>query len=718
MNTMTSKILFIVFFLIITFNSFSQSKTLTMEEAVIGQKRELYPETLVNLQWRGNNESVIYQDYYTIYEKTINHNQEKELTTLNQLNSALKTIKKDTLSTIPKVAFESADIFTFTKNNVWYCYSISQSKISNFIELPENATNITVFFNNLTIAYTIENNVFLAKANSEIVQITNDTDPNIINGETVSRNEFGINNGLFWSPEGNKLAFYRKDNSKVKDYPLVDITAREAEVTPTKYPMAGMSSEHVSLGVYNIADNKTTFIEKEDTISEKYLTNISWDPKEEFVYIQVLNRKQNKMNLNKYNSETGELIKMLFTETNDKYVEPQHTLLFVPSSKNDKFIYQTRKDGYNHAYLYNTNGELIEQLTKGNWEITSLHGTDGRYIYYSATKESPIERHAYKTAISSGKTQKLTTINGTHKVTFNNKFKYLIDNFSNTSTPRIISIIKSDGSNASTLKVSANPLLDYNMPKMEINTIKSADNETDLYYRLIKPADFDSTKNYPAIIYVYGGPHLQMINDKWLGGAKGWQYLMAQKGYVMLTVDNRGSANRGLEFENIIHRQCGVNEMKDQMKGVELLKSLQFVDENRIGVHGWSYGGFLTTSLMVNHPDIFKVGAAGGPVIDWKYYEAMYGERYMDTPEENPEGYSYTSLLPRSKDLKGKLLIIHGAIDPTVVMQHSQLFVRECIKSNTPIDYFIYPRAEHNVLGFDRIHLMQKVTNYFDDYLK
>ncbi len=715
---MITKIFFVIYFITINVFSFSQSKSLSMEEAVIGQWRDLYPETLVNLQWRGDNSSVTYQDYHTIYEKNITNNIEVVLLTLNQLNIALTNTKQDTLSTIPKVTFENSDIFSFTKNNIWYCYSISQSQISNFIRLPENAENKTIFFKTLTIAYTIDNNIFLAKENGVNIQITNDTDPNIVNGETVSRSEFGIHNGLFWSPKGNKLAFYRKDNSKVKDYPLVDITAREAEVNSIKYPMAGMNSEHISLGIYNIANSKIIYIEKEDTISEKYLTNISWDLEESNIYIQVLNREQNKMNMNKYSSETGKLIKTLFTEINDKYVEPKHTLLFVSSGKNAKFIYQTRKDGYNHAYLYNTNGELINQLTSGQWEITELHGFNGDYIYYSATKESPIERHVYKTNIANGKTQKLTTTNGTHNVTFNNKFKYCIDNFSNTITPRIISIIKSDGSITSTLKESTNPLADYNMPEMEINTIKSADNKTDLYYRLIKPANFDSTKTYPAIIYVYGGPHAQMINNKWLGGARMWQYLMAQKGYVILTVDNRGSANRGLEFENVIHRQCGVNEMKDQMKGVDLLKSLAYVDMNRIGVHGWSYGGFLTTSLMVNHPEVFKVGAAGGPVIDWKYYEVMYGERYMDTPEENPEGYAYTSLISRAKELNGKLLIVHGAIDPTVVMQHSQLFVRECIKNNTPIDYFIYPRAEHNVRGFDRIHLMQKVTSYFDDYLK
>jgi dipeptidyl-peptidase-4 len=252
---------------------------------------------------------------------------------------------------------------------------------------------------------------------------------------------------------------------------------------------------------------------------------------------------------------------------------------------------------------------------------------------------------------------------------------------------------------------------------MSISTIKAADGVTDLYYRLIKPNNFDPKKKYPAIIYVYGGPHAQLVNNRWLGGARMWQYYMAQKGYVMLTVDNRGSANRGLKFENVIHRQLGVNESADQMKGVELLKNLGYVDSERIGVHGWSFGGFLTTSLMLKKTDVFKVGVAGGPVIDWKYYEVMYGERYMDTPLENPKGYRESNLKNYVPNLKGKLLIIHGASDNTVVWQNSLSFVHECVKQDVLLDYFVYPRHEHNVRGIDRVHLMRKITQYFDDFL-
>jgi dipeptidyl-peptidase-4 len=423
------------------------------------------------------------------------------------------------------------------------------------------------------------------------------------------------------------------------------------------------------------------------------------------------------MKLNRYNVANGALDFTLFEEKNEKYVEPYHPLLFI-DNKPDRFVYQSRNQGYNHAYLYSADGQLIKPVTEGDWEITDVVYLDKHSLYYMATKESPIERHLYRTDLKNGKTLKLTQVQGTHSVLFNAEAKLFIDTWSNIKTPKVIDVVSVKGTNVRTVIKSANPLAAYKIPEMKIGSLKAADGVTDLYYRIIKPVDFDSTQKYPAIVYVYGGPHAQLVNNRWLGGARLWEYYMAQNGYVLFILDNRGSANRGLEFENVIHRQCGVNEMKDQMKGIKQLESLGFVDMNRIGVHGWSYGGFMTTSLMVNYPDVFKVGVAGGPVIDWKYYEVMYGERYMDSPDENSEGYMFTSLLPRAKDLKGKLLIIHGGVDPTVVWQHSQLFLSECIKNQVPIDYFVYPEAEHNVRGFDRIHLMQKVTNYFDDYLK
>lgn len=697
---------------------FSQNRNFTIYDVEVGIRRDLAATTMRNLQWRGQSAYFTFQDNFTIYQQSVSRKDTVILLNLAGLNSILSKSKRDTLTYIPFIKWGSENEFYFTDANTWYNINVVEKKLTSSVELPEGADNQTLFYPKKLIAYTVGNNLFVTGTDNKQVQITSDVNTDIVNGQTVSRNEFGIDGGIFWSPNGNFIAFYRKDNTKVGNYPLVDITQREAELKSIKYPMAGMPSEHISLGIYNLASASTVFIERQDTVSEKYLTNISWSPDENNIYIQVVNRAQDKMWMNKYLVHDGSLVKTLFEENNKRYVEPLTPIQFLNKNK-QWFIHQSRRDGYNHAYIYDTDGKLIKQLTSGNWEIINVLDIDKQdNIYYVSTEVSPIEEHGYKINVETGVKSRLTTVPGTHRLVVNPGSGYYIDDYSSTTVPHTVNLMTEKGKVSRNILASANKLAGFNMPDMEIGTIKAGDGVTDLYYRLIKPAGFDPAKKYPAIIYVYGGPHAQLVNNVWLGGARLWEYMMAQKGYVMLTVDNRGSLNRGLEFESVIHRQCGVAEMQDQMEGVKLLNSLGYVDSKRIGVHGWSYGGFMTISLMTNHPDVFKTGVAGGPVIDWKYYEVMYGERYMDRPEENPAGYASTSLLPKAKNLKGKLLIIHGAMDSTVVMQHSQLFLLECIKKQVPVDYFIYPLAEHNVFGLDRMHLMSKITAYFDDYLK
>ncbi|HEX2934176.1 MAG TPA: DPP IV N-terminal domain-containing protein [Bacteroidales bacterium] len=707
MRGLISILLAITFSLSLT----AQNRLLTATDTEVGAARELAPSTLRNLQWRGESPLFTYQDKTTLYQQSVENSTATSIISLAEINEIIKTT--DTLEVMPNITWENESEFHFFTDKYWYNIKAPDKTLIASVQLPENAENFRLFYSKKLIAYTIRNNVFVTGWNISPVQLTFDNNPDIVNGDIVSRNEFGITQGLFWSPQGNYLAFYRKDNRNVGNYPLVDIMAREGTAKNIMYPMAGMSSEHVSLGVYKIANRSVVFIEKNDTVSEKYLTNITWGPDERNIYIQVLNRQQNHMQFNKYNVSNGALVKTLFEEKHGKYVEPLNSVIFLKSNP-QAFIYQTRRNGYNHAYLYNTGGKLIRQLTDGKWEITGiLQLSNDDKLYYTSTEASPLETNAYQLDIKSGKTIRLTANPGVHTVLVSSGGKCCIDTYSNTTTPRIIDIITVSGKLKRNVLKAANPLTNFNMPEMTIGTIKAADGVTDLYYRLIKPANFDSTKKYPAIVYVYGGPHEQLIENRWLGGARLWDYMMAQKGYLMLTVDNRGSMNRGLEFENVIHRQCGVVEMQDQREGVKFLEELGYVDMKRIGVHGWSYGGFMTTSLMVTYPDIFKVGVAGGPVIDWKYYEVMYGERYMDTPQENPEGYAKTALPPKAKNLKGKLLLVHGAQDPTVVWQNSLVFIQECIKNQIPVDYFVYPLAEHNVRGYDRIHLMEKVTDYF-----
>jgi len=696
----------------------AQDKQLTIEEAVVGQWRELYPKQIWHLKWMANEDAFTYMEGNSLWKSSpANPDEKTELVTLDALNKAFTDAGMEELHYIPGHEWTEDGNLEFTMSGNIVVFDVAAKKVSKQLQMPEEGENVDRHVATGNLAFTKANNLFVQTAKGEQLAVTNEENSGIVYGQEVHRREFGINTGTFWSPDGKSLAFYRKDETMVTDYPLVDVTARSAQLENIKYPMAGMKSHHVTVGVYNLQSKKTVYL-KTGEPAEQFLTCVTWGPQNQYIYIAVLNREQNHMWLNKYDANNGEFVKTLFEETRDTYVEPSHPLVFLKSDP-DKFMYQSRRDGYNHVYLYNTDGQLQLQLTKGDWEVVDVMGMDPkeRYLYVSTTAVSPIERHVYKVAMRNGKMTPVTKASGTHRCQLSATGKYILDVYSSTEVPNRIEVLTTKGKQVATLLDAENPLANYDMPEMTIGTLKSADGQTDLYYRLIKPTNFDPNKKYPAIIYVYGGPHAQLVNNQWLGGARMWQYYMAQKGYVMLTLDNRGSANRGKAFEEVIHRQLGVNEMADQMEGVELLNSLGYVDMKRVGVHGWSFGGFMTTSLMLKHNDVFKVGVAGGPVIDWSYYEIMYGERYMDTPQENPEGYKQANLKNYVDALDGRLMLIHGCIDPVVVWQHSLTFVRECVKHNKLVDYFVYPRHEHNVRGMDRIHLMRTVTRYFDDHL-
>jgi len=563
-----------------------------------------------------------------------------------------------------------------------------------------------------------DNNLFLLLPDGSSKQLTTDGTPTLVYGQSVHQNEFGIHGGLFWSPDGSRLAFYRMDQSMVTPYPLVHINTRKATEEKLYYPMAGMPSHHVTLGIYDVASGQTTYI-KTGEPKEKYLTNISWAPDSKTVYIAEVNREQNHMDLKAYDPATGDYIKTLFSEHNDKYIEPQWPMRFIPG-RDKEFVWQTRRDGYTHLYRYNVDGKLLGQITRGEWEITDFLGfaDGGKTIVYSSTQLSPIDRVIASVSIDGRKARILTPQAGWHVGQLSPDGKYLLDTYESLKTPtenRLLSV--ATGKPIATLYQSKDPEAGFINPEITFGTIKAADGVTDLHYRLLKPTNFDPKKKYPTIVYVYNGPHAQLVQNRFHAGCLGWDLYMATKGFVIFTVDGRGSAHRGAAFEQVIHRHLGKNEMADQMKGVDFLKSLPYVDADRIGVAGWSYGGFMTTNLMLTYPDVFKVGSAGGAVTDWARYEIMYGERYMDSPQDNPEGYKETNLSLRAGNLKGRLLLIHGTIDPTVVWQHTQLFVDACVKAGTYPDYMIYPEHKHNVLGVDRVHLNYTMARYFMDHL-
>jgi dipeptidyl-peptidase-4 len=697
--------------------SFSQDKLLTIQEALWKGRTVLAPKRLQSLAFINGTDKYTYVINDELLVGDNKTGKAQSVLSLKEMNSNLKIAKKDTLPSLTTVYWKNRSQFYFSNSKGELIYDLDKKVIFD-TDRSSQETTLESYDKSKTGAYTFckNDNLFVVKDGKEI-QVTTDGSKDIVyTGKNVHQNEFGINGGTFWSPNGNYLAFYRMDQSDVTDYPIIDWSSRPAKNVNIKYPMAGNKSHYVTLGIYDLKKNQTIYIKTEGD-KEQYLTNVAWSPDEKHIYIAVLSRTQNDMKLNEYEVSTGQFVRTLFEEHDDKYTEPLNPMLFVKNNSS-QFIWQSRRDGFNHFYLYDISGKLIKQLTKGSWEVKAENGFDdkGERLFFHANEQSPVNQDFYSVNLKNGVMTRLTSGNGFHTCILDEKGNYVIDNYSNSTTPREYALINTLNKKSTTIFKADNPIKDYKLGSWNLFSIKNNDG-IDLHCRIFKPINFDSTKKYPVLIYLYNGPHSQLVTNTWMAGGELWYQYMAQKGFIVFTLDGRGTSYRGRAFEQATHRQLGTKEMEDQLKGVEYLKSLPYVDASRIGVHGWSFGGFVTTTLMTRSPETFKVGVAGGPVIDWQFYEIMYTERYMDSPQDNKEGYEKNNLLNYVDKLKGKLLMIHGAQDPVVVWQHSNMYQKKAVDKGIQLDYYLYPGHEHNVLGKDRAHLMEKITNYFIENL-
>jgi dipeptidyl-peptidase-4 len=705
---MIKRSLFISIALALSTQLFAQ-RIFNLEDIFTSSK--MYPQALRQLQWIRGTHNYVYVIDNQLLKATAPDGEAKPFLHLDNVNNALKLIQEDTLKTFPHIACWLSDqTFCFHLKEKIILFDAQSLKAMPVADIPEDAQNREYNYLHSRMAYTVGADLYVCLFGQKPVKINDGTEKEIKYGHVVHRNEFGIQNGSFWSPKGNKLAFYRMDESMVANYPLVNTTSRMATLQNEKYPMAGETIHQVSLGVYDMNNGKTIYMQTGLPL-DLYLCCVSWSPDEKYVFIALLNREQNHLILNQYDAENGKFVKTLLEERHVRYVEPSDPLYFLPSDST-KFIRTSRSNGWNHLYLYDINGKLIKPLTSGNGEVISFEGFDdkGEKVFFVSNKDEITGRKLFFTDIKTGKIQTVCQENGTHRVLPSSDGMYFLDRYSHLTLPACIKLKDKKANTLQTLLMDETALQEYDLPQANIGTLRNANGDM-LFYRLIKPVHFDSTQKYPVFLYVYGGPHSQLVTNEWLSGGHFLHY-MAQKGYVVFTLDNRGTAHRGFEFESVIHRQLGKLEIEDQMVGVQYLKSLPYVDTNRFSVDGWSYGGFMSISLKLQYPATFKIATAGGPVIDWKYYEAMYGERYMDMPQENPEGYAQNSLLNQVNNLDGHLLIIHGAMDPTVVWQNSLQFLTEAIKQRKQVDYFVYPTHEHNVRGIDRLHLWKKIEDY------
>lgn len=703
---------YLVLILFFQFTFVNAQQHLTLEEAVMGPGGQFAPETLEQLKWVKNTETYMYVEDKTIYVSGPGvKNESKKLITLDELN---KWKGGNAMTFVPNITWLNENQFTFSHEKVVYEGDLKLKQIKKRLELPVDAQNSDYHSASNRLAYTVENNLYIATAEKKI-QVTQ-LDKDIVAGQSISRNEYGISKGTFWNNDGSKLAFYQKDESKVSNYPLTNYNTVPATVQEIKYPFAGQPSEHVSVGVYDVQSGKTIYLRPSNSEADQfYLTNLAWAPDNKTIYLAWLNRQTTHTRLLAFNSETGDEIKELFSEYDEKWVEPLRPVTFIPN-KNDRFIWLSRRDGFTNAYLYDTTGKLYGK-TNFKFDIVGLVGFDkkGENMFVMATGENPTNTMCYKVNLKNMSATLVTKKEGVHHIQLSTSGSHVLDVYSSLGVAQVIDLIDAKG-NVRNLKTAKNPLADRLIGKTELFTIKAA-NGTELWCRLIKPTNFDTNKKYPVVVYVYNGPHAQLVTNNFLGGASLWMNYLAEKGYLVFTVDGQGSANRGRDFEQVIHRQLGTQEIEDQMVGVEWLKSQPYVDASRMAVHGWSYGGFMTTSLMLRKPGVFKVGVAGGPVIDWALYEVMYGERYMDTPQENPDGYKTADVTQYVKNLQGDLLMIHGADDDVVVMQHNMKFLKACVDNQVQVDFFVYPGHAHNVRGKDRVHLIGKIIDYIEEKL-
>lgn len=698
----------------------AQHQQYTMEEATLGLTGSLAPETISQLGWIPDENAFTRLSKGTdpaLLSVTVPKMNVDTVLTLSRLNREL--FGGDSLKSIPSIQWIDKNNFCFNFNQVMYAATRDQGiwAFKKWISLPNDAANIIVDKRHKQIAYTRGNNLYLLDHYGKTTAVTNEANPGIVSGQIVSRNEFGIEGGIFFSPKGNFLAYYQMDESRVADYPIIDWAVTPAANRNIKYPMAGRTSQEVSLFVFNPVTRKSIRMQT-GVHTDHYLTSVTWSPDEQYIYLAILNRDQNHLDLNQYDSKTGTFLRTLFTESDAKYIHPMHNLYFLPDN-NSEFIWWSERDGFTHLYRYNTQGKLLNQITKGAWVVNEINGVNAiqKELIIAASKESSMSEDIYAVNWESGKIRRMEQAEGVHQALVNDAGTYWIDQYSNAHTPRVIRVSSVNEKWNKDLLTAADPLKNFERPNIEEVTLY-ADDGTPLYGRLIYPTSFNPDHKYPVIVYLYNGPGVQLLRHSFPQSGNLWYEYLAQHGYVVFTMDGRGSSNRGTHFEQATFRHLGTIEMEDQLKGVAYLKSLPFVDAGRMGVHGWSFGGFMTTSLMLRHPGIFKCAVAGGPVIDWSMYEVMYTERYMDRPEQNPEGYAESNLLTKVGNLKGKLLLIHGASDSTVVWQHSMKFLKACVDKGVQVDYFVYPGHPHNVRGKDRVHLMQKITDYFDEYLK
>lgn len=565
------------------------------------------------------------------------------------------------------------------------------------------------------VSYVKDHDVCVLGPDGDPTRVTRGGSDDVTFGVSVSRNEIGIRDGMWWCPNGRRLAFYKEDRRQIPRYPYADFRPTPARGVYGRYPMAGGKDSIVFVGVHDTQGGETVWLDTDPTVDE-YLTNVTWSPDGETLWVVHVNRDQNVARLVPYDAKTGARGKALLTERDEQWVEPEIPPRFLPDGSG-RFLWFSRRDGYRQPYVCAPDGSVGPRLMTGDYDVLSFVGftPDGTAFDVVTTGPDPRQRHVYRIAVDGGETP-LTTGRGRHRATVSPDGRHVLDAHSHLELPLAIDVTTIDGKRVRRVHQADNPLAKFRTGTQRFFEIESADGHT-LYGHAIFPPDAKRGDNHPVIHYVYGGPHAQLVTDTWMGGGGRWilwMHYMASRGYVVVRVDNRGTPNRGIEFEQAIHRRLGQLEVEDQVAALEWLHGLGVTDRTRVGVHGWSYGGYMTLMLATKAGAHYRAAVSGAPVTDWKYYEVGYGERYMDTPKSNPEGYAKARPAAHIEGLKARLLVVHGTADDVVMFQNTIDFVDRCIDEGVEVETMIYPGQRHGLGGKSFAHFLRKMTRFFD----
>ncbi|MES2629307.1 MAG: S9 family peptidase [Bacteroidota bacterium] len=608
-------------------------------------------------------------------------------------------------------------IYRHSSKGNYFVWDITKKSLTPIADFSKGKQSVPEFSpDGSKVAFMRENNLFVYDlVSGKETTITTDGKWNhIINGmcDWVYEEEFGFDKAWQWNSNGTRLAFYRFDESEVREFQMAMYGELYPKQYSFKYPKAGEKNSVVSINVYDLATQKVKILNTGEE-KDQYIPRIKWTNDPGILCVMRMNRLQNKLELLNYEVTTISNGKPVYTEENNTYVDVNDDLHFMADNS---FFLSTEKDGFNHIYHFSNNGKLLGQVTKGKWDVTSLYGIDeaNKVIYYQSAENDPTRRDVYSIKFDGSAKTRLTPNNGSNSANFSRNFKYFINYYSAANTPPVVTLNDNKGKLISVLEDNAKlvtTLKKYELPAKEFLSFKTANGVFNAW--MIKPVNFDPTKKYPVFMTVYQGPGSNTVNDAWDSKNLLWHSLLAQNGYIVVSVDGRGTGYRGADFKKVTYKQLGKYETEDQIASAKYLAGLPYVDGGRIGIQGWSYGGYMTLLCMTKGADVFKMGISVAPVTTWKFYDSIYTERYLQTPQDNASGYDDNSPLNFADKLKGKLLLVHGSADDNVHYQNSMEMVSSLVKANKDFDLMIYPNKNHSIYGGNtRLHLYNKMTNY------